>query len=163
MKTSISLLVSLPLTLPLLLLPPTRRWASIALVALNYHKFLNMLCTVKCLSLAEITLFGSLLLMGQNSAQITSPLSKLPELSESKGNLTHSFALCSLSPFFKSPLGCLNSHCTSMRVQEMMSLFLSLSLTSSHLPKGWWEEISIAVGRPASTLLRISQGLGTPG
>ena len=102
MKTSISLLVSLPLTLPLLLLPPTRQWASIALVALNYHKFLNMLCTLKCLG--EITVFGSLLLMCQNSAQITSPLSKLPELSESKGNLTHSFALCSLSPFFKSPL-----------------------------------------------------------
>lgn len=160
MKTSISLLVSLPLTLPLLLLPPTRRWASIALVALNYHKLLNMLCTLKCLSLGEITLFGSLLPMRQNSAQITSPLSKLPELSESKGNLTHSFALCSLSPFFKSPLGFLNS---CMRVQEMMSLFLSLSLISSRLPKGWWEEISVTVGRPTSTLLRISQGLGTPG
>lgn len=50
MKTSMSLLVSLPLTLPLLLLPPTRRWASVALVALNYHKFFNMLYTLKCLS-----------------------------------------------------------------------------------------------------------------
>ena len=157
MKASTSLLVSLPFTLSLLLLPPTRRWASIALVALNYHKFL---CTLKCLHLGRITLFGGLLLSCQNSAQITSPLWKFPKLSESKSNLTHSFALCFLSPFFKSPLGCLNSHSTNMRVQEIMSLFLSLSLTSSHLPKGWWEIISGIVGCPAPTLLRILQGPG---
>lgn len=48
----------LPLsTLSFLLYPPARKWASNALFALNYHKFLNMLCTLKCLSSGGKTTF----------------------------------------------------------------------------------------------------------
>lgn len=43
-----------PSTLSLLSFLPTRRWVSNALIALNYHKFLNVVCTLKCLSLGGI-------------------------------------------------------------------------------------------------------------